>query len=124
MLFNSYIFTLLFLPTVVLCYFLFDKISLVFSHVFLIGMSLWFYGYFNPWYLFVLCGSILGNYALSKVLEKNQQTGVSKLILALGIALKSFGAFFMGSPAFFTEYFKRAMTSSMLLCGGSSLSFM
>ena len=53
MLFNSYIFILLFLPLCLIGYFglnRFHRYSLAMA--FLLGMSLWFYGYFNPCLLY------------------------------------------------------------------------
>ena len=63
MLFNSYIFILLFLPIAIMGYFLlnhFHKYQL--AKVFLLGMSLWFYSYFNVKYLPVILLSIGLNY--------------------------------------------------------------
>lgn len=50
----------------------------------IVGMSLWFYGYFNCSYLLILCGSILINWIISRAitrLEKNK----SRLLMWLGI---------------------------------------
>lgn len=65
MLFNSYIFILVFLPAALTGYFLlnhFNKNTL--AKAFLLGMSLWFYGYFNYTYLLVILSSIAVNYAV------------------------------------------------------------
>ncbi len=67
MLFNSYIFILLFLPLSICGYYLLQKASsAILAKLFLIGMSMWFYGYFNPRYLFVILISICCNYLLSR----------------------------------------------------------
>ena len=63
MLFNSYIFILLFLPIAVTGYFLFNHFHKdQLAKVFLLGMSLWFYSYFNVKYLPVILLSIGLNY--------------------------------------------------------------
>lgn len=63
MLFNSYIFIFLFLPVTLLFYYLINRYEkYTVAQVFLIGMSGWFYAYFNFSYLLILCVSILVNY--------------------------------------------------------------
>ena len=86
MLFNSYLFIFLFLPLALVGYFLLNRCKLYrVSNVFLTGMSLWFYGYFNPAYLWIICGSILVNFALSKLMERPALVRLRKPILAVGI---------------------------------------
>ncbi len=63
MLFNSYIFILLFLPLAWSGYFFLNaKKKYEYAKYFLTGMSLWFYAYFNVSYLWVILASILMNY--------------------------------------------------------------
>lgn len=63
MLFNSYIFLFLFLPLALSGYFLLNRLGRYeFSKYYLIGMSLWFYAYFNPSYLWIILISIFVNY--------------------------------------------------------------
>lgn len=63
MLFNSYIFLFLFLPLALLGYFFFNRLKRYeFSKYYLIGMSLWFYAYFNVSYLWIILLSILVNF--------------------------------------------------------------
>ncbi len=87
MLFNSYVFILLFLPLALSGWFLLNKWKkYALANVFLVGMSLWFYGYFNPAYLWIICGSVVGNYAISKVLNRSDVgKRICKIILAAGI---------------------------------------
>lgn len=71
MLFNSQIFIFVFLPLTLLGWYTinhFRKYNL--SLIFLIGMSLWFYGYFNPGYLIILISSIAVNYLVSFLMER------------------------------------------------------
>lgn len=71
MTFNSYIFILLFLPLCLLGYFGLNRFKYYrLGLVFLLGMSLWFYGYFNPKYLLIICGSVFVNYTIYRVLNK------------------------------------------------------
>ena len=87
MLFNSYVFIFLFLPIALAGYYVLNHLKLYrISNVFLIGMSLWFYGYFNKYYLLIICGSILLNFLLVSGmgrLEKKQ--GIKKFLLVFGI---------------------------------------
>ncbi|MGN0976893.1 MAG: MBOAT family O-acyltransferase [Faecousia sp.] len=90
MLFNSYIFILLFLPLCLIGYFglnHFGKYTL--AQVFLFGMSLWFYGYFNPSYLIIILVSILGNYLFTQAMARTSRPALRKgeLILALVLNL-------------------------------------
>lgn len=82
MLFNSYIFILFFLPVTLIGYFAlnhFNKNTL--AKVFLLGMSLWFYGYFNYTYLLVIISSIAVNYT---VVHK-MKNGNKRVWLMLGL---------------------------------------
>ena len=55
MLFNSYIFIFLFLPLVLAGWYLFNNLKAYrLAKLFLAGMSLWFYGYFNLSYLLIM----------------------------------------------------------------------
>lgn len=97
MLFNSYIFIFIFLPLVLIGWYglnHYKKYEL--ANLFLAGMSLWFYGYFNTYYLAIILVSIGMNYLLSYLLSKVPESSVhrkiwnragllSGLILNLGI---------------------------------------
>ena len=66
MLFNSYIFIFLFLPTVLIGWYGLNRLKQYkLANLFLAGMSLWFYGYFNVYYLAIILSSIGLNYTLS-----------------------------------------------------------
>ncbi|MBR4981218.1 MAG: MBOAT family protein [Lachnospiraceae bacterium] len=77
MLFNSYIFILLFLPLVVSGYFLINKLqgekkgTLDLWWIF--AMSLWFYGYSVPKYLVLILFSIFVNFFVSKRISANRE---------------------------------------------------
>lgn len=71
MLFNSYIFIFLFLPLALLGWYGFNRIKCYQSaQMFLIGMSLWFYAYFNVSYLPIILFSCAVNYLLSALLAR------------------------------------------------------
>ena len=87
MLFNSYTFIFLFLPIALAGYYIINYYKKYrISNMFLIGMSLWFYGYFNKFYLLIICGSILLNFLLARGMEQlEKKQHVKKLILVFGI---------------------------------------
>ena len=90
MLFNSYIFILVFLPLCLAGYHLLNRFGLYrIGLFFLLGMSLWFYGYFNPWYLLLILLSIGANYFLYKTMVYLRKRGKRsvKPVFILGILL-------------------------------------
>ena len=71
MLFNSYIFIFIFLPIALIGWYGLNRLGKYkTASLFLAGMSLWFYGYFNASYLAVILCSIGLNYYLSFLLTK------------------------------------------------------
>lgn len=88
MLFNSIFFIIVFLPLALIGWYALQQLENSFyAKVFLIGMSLWFYGYYNPWYLLILITSLLGNYACSVLFEKVQAKSGRRAILWFGLFL-------------------------------------
>lgn len=88
MLFNSYIFILLFLPIAVGGYFLLAKTRNPYlPKLFLFFMSLWFYGYFNIKYLPIIIISIIANYSLCFGFRKLKKHGLKKMLMVTGILL-------------------------------------
>ena len=88
MLFNSYIFILVFLPLALLGYYgLYRLKNATYSKIFLLFMSLWFYAYFNISYLFIILFSIGLNYAFSQILCKCDTKDVYRkwiMVIAIG----------------------------------------
>ena len=82
MLFNSAQFIFAFLPITLLGFYFFGSRG---HHrkaiIWLVGASLFFYGWWNPAYTLLLLGSILFNYAIGIFLSKNRQKG----ILVIGV---------------------------------------
>ena len=71
MLFNSYLFIFIFLPIVLIVWFFLNNLKQYkLVEVFLIGMSLWFYAYFNYSYIFIIVGSCLFNFLISFLIHK------------------------------------------------------
>ena len=69
MLFNSYIFIFLFLPAVLAGWYGLNRVKLYRTAcLFLSGMSLWFYAYFNLKYLLLILGSVVMNYGISALI--------------------------------------------------------
>lgn len=88
MLFNSYIFVLLFLPLCLTGWFGLNRLGKdQWSQAFLLGMSLWFYGYFHPGYLVIILGSIVLNYGLYRLFSLVRQGKSRKLLLLLGLGI-------------------------------------
>ena len=84
MIFNSYIFVLLFLPMSVIGYYTINKFKkYALAEVYLISMSLWFYGYFNISYLFIIISSILVNFTLATLMHKKEK--LKKILVIVGI---------------------------------------
>ncbi len=74
MLFNSYIYILLFLPVVVSVYYILNNNRLILAgKAWLVLASLFFYSYWNTAYLSLLVVSMLFNYGLGTVLKKTKQ---------------------------------------------------
>ncbi len=108
MLFNSYYFIFLFLPIALTGYYILNYVNLYrASNIFLIGMSLWFYGYFNPSYLLIICCSIIVNFLLAKAMEyfsaETENAAAKKGILVFGICANIAVIFYFKYFNFFLE---------------------
>lgn len=103
MLFNSYIFIFLFLPISIFGYFTlnhFKKYGC--AEYFLIGMSLWFYAYFNIAYLPIMIASICINYLLGTNISKSQNKTFKIIALLIGCILNIGILFYYKYMGFFT----------------------
>lgn len=86
MLFNSYVFVLVFLPICLIGYFTLNHFQYKeTAKCFLLGMSLWFYGFFNVRYLLIIIVSIVFNYIFSTMLEHLNKQNRRKAVLLLGL---------------------------------------
>lgn len=86
MLFNSYIFVLLFLPLCIIGYFFLNHYKWYnLGQVFLLIMSLWFYAYFNISYLPIILTSVIVNFSVYKLLNKTKNDFLRKTLLVAGL---------------------------------------
>lgn len=76
MLFNSYVFIFLFLPITLIVYFgLNQRKWMLGSMIWLLFVSLGYYGWWNPIYVLLIVGSMLFNFTVGKGLKKSRETG-------------------------------------------------
>lgn len=82
MVFSTYEFIFLFLPIVLIGYFLLSKLkNKKIQQIFLIIASLFFYGYYNVSYLSIILVSVIVNYGIAVLINKQYK----KWLLVLGI---------------------------------------
>ncbi len=111
MLFNSYVFVLFFLPVFIIGYFSLNHYGHNrLAQLFLLGMSLWFYGYFHIKYLSIMAASILANYLVYKRLSSTEKKRRRKLLLAGAVS-------FNLGILFFFKYYNFFMSNVNQLCG-------
>ncbi len=116
MLFNSYIFVLLFLPIVLAGWFQLNKYSRYkLAEAFLLGMSLWFYGYFNFNYLLIIITSIFANYGAYKALSRCRLCTQRKFIFFSGLSFNLGILFYFKYFDFFLENINAAFQASFPL---------
>ena len=86
LLFNSYIFVLLFLPLCLTGYFgLNHRKHYRAAMLFLLAMSLWFYAYFKLSYLYIILSSIILNYLFTLILSRTVRPFWRKLECILAV---------------------------------------
>lgn len=108
LLFNSYVFILLFLPLCIIGYFglnYFQHFTL--AQAFLLGMSLWFYGYFNPSYLVIILVSIIANYLVTLLMAKTSNSFLRKCQVIIAVLLNLGILFYFKYFDFFLENLNR-----------------
>lgn len=116
MLFNSYIFIFIFLPLVLLGWYGLNKWKRYeLAKVFLAGMSLWFYGYFNTYYLLVIVFSIAVNYFISYLLTFSKTKRTSQIGLFAGIITNLAILFYFKYYDFFIENINALFSSDFNL---------
>ena len=104
MLFNSYIFVLVFLPVCIIGYFLLNHFAEPYAgKLFLLGMSLWFYGYFNIVYLPIILVSMIVNYMVYVLLKSLWKPRVRMVLLILAIIIDIGILFYFKYYGFFAE---------------------
>lgn len=109
LLFNSYIFILLFLPLCLIGYFglnHFRKYNL--AQAFLLIMSLWFYGFFHAGYLVIILLSIILNYGFTRIMNLTNTIRLRQAVLILSLI-------FNLGLLFFYKYFDFLITNLNLI---------
>ena len=88
MLFNSFPFIVLFLPISVFVYYaLIHYRAILGARVFLVGASLFFYAYWNIYYLPLILISMAVNFSIGSILSAPSTKTNSKVLLAFGVTL-------------------------------------
>ena len=106
MLFNSLGFILIFLPISVLGFHTLRRVSGAFTILFwMLGASLFFYGWWNPSYLVLLVGSIGFNYSLGQVISRYPKN--AKFFLAAGVFSNLFVIGYFKYANFFLDSLNR-----------------
>lgn len=114
MLFNSYIFIFLFFPLTLLGYY-----SLNYAHkyksslIFLTGMSLWFYGYNNIYYLLILIVSIILNYGIISGMAHYDDVKMRRFFLCSGLIWNIGVLFLFKYYDFFIDNINSALHSQL-----------
>ena len=114
MLFNSYIFILCFLPLCLTGYYILNKYGKYhLAQMFLLIMSIWFYGYFNVRYLAVIVCSIIVNYLIYLRLRNNH----NKYIMILGVTVNLAILGFFKYMDFFIDNINRIFDADLRMLG-------
>lgn len=112
MLFNSYIFIFLFLPVALFLYYFLNRLKkYTLAQVFLIGMSCWFYAYFNVSYLLLLGSSVLVNYFFHCLICRKKH----KVCIIAGVSFNLLLLCYFKYFDFFTENINAVSGTSFVL---------
>lgn len=85
MVFSSYVFVFAFLPIVLLGYYALSHVkNAIYQRLFLIAASLFFYGYYNIYYLLLIIASIAVNYLFAIGIQ-NSKDKIKRTVLAAGV---------------------------------------
>ena len=102
--FNSYIFILMFLHLTLLGYFILNRFQLyTYSAIFLCGMTMWFYGFYNPKHLVIILSSLFVNYITALLINRSKEKNTKKGVLILGIFINIGLIFYFKYYNFFVE---------------------
>lgn len=116
MLFNSYIFIFLFFPLTIIGYYGLNHFKMYKAAMaFLVGMSLWFYGYNSIYYLLILITSILLNYGIVRIMARFQDKRKRLFFLWTGVLLNIGILFYFKYYDFFIENINAGLKSNLPL---------
>lgn len=87
MLFSSLTFILCFLPCTLLVYYIFLKNNRRLQNYFLLAASLFFYGWGEPWFVFVMMASIVANWGFGLLTEKYHKRCIIAAMLAFNLGI-------------------------------------
>jgi alginate O-acetyltransferase complex protein AlgI len=110
MVFSSSVFLFLFLPVVLLGYYVLFRKSRRWQNIFLTVASLGFYAWGEPVFVLAMLGSIIGNWLLGLLLEKSGDKA-RKAIVATSVAL-NIGMLFVFK---YLSFFVNAIAGSEIL---------
>lgn len=123
MVFSSYVFIFVFLPLVLLGFYLLPRLISsggrlrTAQNLLLIAASLVFYGYYNVYYLFIIIASILVNYVLALAMQRFDlsRPAFAKALFILGILFNIFLIGYFKYYDFFIENINFIFRSSFAL---------
>lgn len=116
MIFNSFLFVLVFLPVTVIGYYAINKTNHYdFAKLFLLGMSLWFYAYTNIAFLPVILISIVVNYLLVLLFDRIESLLIKKTVLIFGITLNLASLLVFKYLDFFSATLNQYLGTSLLI---------
>ena len=115
MVFSSYLFLFAFLPLVLGGYYLLSLFkNPIYQRLFLIGASLFFYGYFNPSYLLIIVVSIFINYLLASCISGSNGT-FQTVLFWLGVLFNVWLLGYFKYRDFFVENINTLFHTSFVL---------
>jgi len=85
------------------------------AQAFLLGMSLWFYGYFNPSYLTIILASIFFNYGMTLAMDRTKKGKLRKLELIFALTVNLGILFYYKYYDFFVDNLNQIFHSDLLL---------
>ena len=117
MVFSSYEFVFLFLPIVLVLYFKTHSFPKLQSGILAVA-SLFFYGYFNPYYLFIIIASIMVNFGLGHGIvytQKNEKNVLPKVLMWAAVLFNIGMLGYFKYYDFFVENINAAFGTSFML---------
>jgi D-alanyl-lipoteichoic acid acyltransferase DltB (MBOAT superfamily) len=118
MLFNSYVFLFLFLPVTLTGFFLLARLRPLFAAAWLTAASLFFYGWWNPLYVWLLAVSIAINYAFGALIADAVANGARRranVVLTIALAANLGVLAYFKYANFFLASFNQAAGASLSL---------
>ena len=116
MLFNSQLFIFIFLPIALAgWYFLNSRRRYGLAQGFLLGMSLWFYGWMNPSHLLILLASCFAGYGFCALLDRVKGAAGRRAVLAAGCFFHLGTLGYFKYSGFFLENINAALRTDFAL---------